>query len=70
MKGMARPTTLVVVRTLLLGNGLVLIALGALVARYVDHPHPLLVAGGLWLAASGLLAGMHWTQPYLADYPP
>jgi hypothetical protein len=67
---MARPTTLVVVRTLLLGNGLVLTVVGALVAGFVDDPHPLWLASGIWAVAIGLFAGLRWTDPYTRDYPP
>ena len=64
---MARPQTLIVIRTVLLGNALLLFVIGALVARFVDHPHPLVIAAVVWLLAAGLLVGVRWTDPYAKD---
>ena len=53
-----------VLRSLLVANGVLLLVLGGLAMAYVDHPPGYLVATALWLAAIGLFALVPLTDPY------
>jgi hypothetical protein len=54
---MARPETVIAIRTLMVANGCTLVAVGALIAAYVQSPHPILLACAVWVAAAALLIG-------------
>ena len=51
-------------RTLVVANGTVLVALGFLALAYVDHPPGALVAAALWVAAAVVFGLLPLTDPY------
>jgi tellurite resistance protein TehA-like permease len=59
-----RPTSLMVVRLLLVSNGLVLAVVGGISLAYVDRPAGLIGAGIFWLAAAILFGCVRRTDPY------
>jgi hypothetical protein len=58
---------LVVVRTMLISNGLLLALIGALYAAFGSHPTGYVVGGVLGAAAIGLWALVPLTDPYRSD---
>jgi hypothetical protein len=64
----ARPATLIAIRTMLVANAVMMIIIGFICVLFVDHPHPVLLAIGAWAVAAALLAGTHWTDPYVRDW--
>jgi type IV secretory pathway TrbD component len=53
-----------VLRSLLLANGVLLLVLGGLATAYVNHPPGYVVGIALWLVAIGLFSLMPLTDPY------
>jgi type IV secretory pathway TrbD component len=58
------PGASVVLRALLLANGLLLAVVGFLAARYVTHPPGIVVGFAFWIGAIGLWAMLPLTDPY------
>ena len=58
-----RPTTLLVIRLLLLANASVLAVIGGLYFAFAARPGGLVVAGFVWLLAVVLLALVPYTNP-------
>ena len=56
--------SLLVIRYLLISNGLLLVALGFVSLLYVDRPAGILLAGGFWLFAGLLFGAVPRTDPY------
>jgi hypothetical protein len=56
--------SLLVVRYLLISNGLLLVAVGFVSLLYVDRPAGILLAGGFWLFAGLLFGTVPLTDPY------
>jgi hypothetical protein len=60
----AATSTLLVVRFLLIANGITLLAGGGLYLRYGSHPGGIVVGGVLTASAVGLFACIPLTDPY------
>jgi hypothetical protein len=56
--------SLLVLRYLLVSNGLIVIAVGFVCLLYVERPAGFLLAGGFWLLAGLLFGGVPLTDPY------
>lgn len=56
--------SLLVVRYLLVSNGLLVIAVGFVCLLYVERPAGFLLAGGFWLLAGLLFGAVPLTDPY------
>lgn len=61
---MRRIRALFVLRLLLVGNGLVVIAVGGLSLAYVERPAGVIGASLCWLFAGGLFGLVPYTDPY------
>jgi hypothetical protein len=64
---MARPQTLIVIRSLLLANGVLLTVAGAGFALFASGPGRWIASIVLWAVAGALFVGMRWTEPYVRD---
>ena len=53
--GAMRVRTLIVLRTLLVCNGALLIALGAIIGAYMERPAGVYFAFACWISAAGVL---------------
>ena len=60
-------TSSVVLRVLMVADGVILVAIGFVALRYVDHPAGIYIASGLWLAAGVLFGLLPLTDPYRRD---
>jgi len=60
-------TSSIVLRVLLLADGVLLVGVGIVAVIYVDHPAGLYLAGGMWLAAGVLFGLLPLTDPYRRD---
>ncbi len=62
--------SLLVVRYLLISNGLLLIAVGFVSLLYVERPAGILLGAGFWLIAGLLFGGVPRTDPYRHERVP
>jgi hypothetical protein len=58
------PASLLVIRILLVADGLIVAVVGAISALYVERPAGLIFAGGAWLLAVILFGCVRLTDPY------
>jgi hypothetical protein len=58
------PTSLMVLRLLLVGDAVVLAVVGLLCVLYVERPAGFVFAGGAWLLSGALFGAIHFTQPH------
>ncbi len=58
------PTSLMVLRFLLISDGLIIAVVGLLCVLYVEHPAGYLVGALAWLVAGVLFAAVRYTDPY------
>lgn len=61
--------SLLVVRYLLVSNGLLVIAVGFVCLLYVERPAGFLLAAGFWLLAGLLFGAVPLTDPYRHERP-
>jgi hypothetical protein len=61
---MRRIRALLVLRLLLVANGVVVSAVGAMCLAFVERPAGVIFAAGAWLLAGGLFGLVPFTDPY------
>jgi hypothetical protein len=61
------PRAAIVLRTLVVADGVLLAVLGGLAFVYVQHPSGIYVAAGLWIAAGIVFGLLPLTDPYRRD---
>jgi hypothetical protein len=61
------PRAAIVLRTLVLADGVLLAVLGGLALAYVQHPGGVYLAAGLWLASAIVFGLLPLTDPYRRD---
>ena len=58
------PSSLMILRFLLISDGLIVAVVGLLCVLYVDRPAGLVAAAGAWLLAGLLFGAVRYTDPY------
>jgi hypothetical protein len=61
------PAGWIVVRTILVADVVLLVVAGFIALLWVSPPAGPLAAGGIWIAAGGLLGLLPWTDPHRVE---
>ena len=61
------PTSLMVLRLLLVADGLIMLAVGLIAMMFFDRPAGLVFTAAAWVVSAALFGGVRFTDPHRGD---